>query len=969
MAGHKFDVFLSHNGSDKPAVEELAQRLRTVGLEPWLDKWNLVPGDPWQPVIEEALRDSATCAVFVGPSGLGAWQHEETRAAINRRVSLAQKGDRFRVLPVLLPGAVRGDRSKLPEFLTATTWVEFHKTLDEDAFRILERAIRGLPPGPDQPATITECPYRGLEFFDVQHAPLYFGRAAITDWLLSALRGTLSAQGPTRFLAIIGASGSGKSSLARAGLLAALKNGGIDGSADWLTTICRPGPGPLESLAKSLSETDGVKLGQGLTANLIQDLKKALLDRPNALHQTALGSLGDAQPERRLAVLVDQFEELFAVCRDDAERQAFIGNLLYAARVAQGQTVILLTMRADFYGKCASHPELAAAISEHQFLVGPLSAHELREAIERPAQLAGCEIEPGLVELLVDDVLHQPGALPLLQYGLLRMWKRPERIGRRITTDDYRAVGQLNGIIEKRVEVVFHRFTEPQQELCRRLFLRLTEPGEGTEDTKRRVPWRELTSTRSDADDVSDVVKTLADERLLTTTGGTALTTDSTVEVAHESLIRNWTRLRDWIETDRAGLRLHRRLTEAAEEWVKKNRDPGLLDHGTRLTLTSEWATKHEAELSDPEREFLAASLQRQRSELDAARQTAARFKRLSFGLAAAVLVAGGLATVAWRQTEVARENEASAKNEKRHAQQNLAMNHLSKAGFAIREHRTADALHWYFQACVHAPEGDWVSRSALGSLGARSRSLYLTLVHEGRVNAVAFSPDGRTVLTGGDDKTAQLWDARTGQARGEPLKHDGSVYAVAFSPDGQTVLTAVADFLESVIGAHLWDVRTGQARGESLTHKGIVHAVAFSPDGQMVLTGSRDKTARLWDVRTGQARCEPMRHEGGVNAVAFSPDGQIVVTASGDTARFWNVPPPAADEADPKRPHLRLSIEVRTGSELDENSGTIKWLTQAEWLKRQARLWKEFHGPCDVRTWDQASDDEKRRLRTPSKE
>ncbi len=608
MANSKrFCAFLSHNSNDKLAVEELAQRLRAKNLEPWLDKWDRVTGEAWQPASEEALHDSATCVVFVGPSGLGVWQNEEIRSAIARRMTLLQQEERFRVIPVLLPGAVRGDRAWLPDFLIATTWVEFRHTLnDETAFRNLERAIRGLPKGQDQPAHFKECPYRGLEFFDVQHAPLFFGRDAITDWLQSALRGTLSAQGPTRFLAIIGTSGSGKSSLARAGLLASLKNSGIDTSADWLITICRPGPSPLESLSDALRQTDGVIFGQGLTANLNEQMNEALRARPSTLHQITRSSLGDAQPARRLVVLVDQFEELFTVCRDDAERQAFISNLLYAARVAQGQTIVLLTMRADFYGNCATHPELAAAISEYQFLVGPLTADELREAIERPAQLAGCEFEPGLVELLVDDVQRQPGALRLLQYGLQRMWNLHR--GRQLTTADYRNFGQLNGILEQRAEEVFSEFTEQQQELCRLLFLRLTEPGEGTEDTKRRVSWHKLTGSQIDASGMSEIVRILADERLLTTGGSLSLAADSMVEVAHETLICGWQRLREWIEADRAGLRTHHRLTEAVEEWEKNHRDRGLLYDGTRLSVTREWAAKHDAELSDNERRFLRGS-------------------------------------------------------------------------------------------------------------------------------------------------------------------------------------------------------------------------------------------------------------------------------------------------------------------------------------------------------------------------
>jgi hypothetical protein len=217
----RYDVFLSHNSTDKPAVEALARRLVQAGVQPWLDTWNLIPGEPFQEAIEEALDRCATCTIFVGPSGTGPWQNEEMRAAIQRRVEERRAGERpFRVIPVLLPGAERGERSRLPSFLVATTWVEFRRTLDdEEPFHRLVCGIRGLAPGPapGEAAYEGECPYRGLRFFDMQHAPFFFGREALTEWLLNELRGD------NRFLAIVGPSGSGKSSLARAGLVAALE--------------------------------------------------------------------------------------------------------------------------------------------------------------------------------------------------------------------------------------------------------------------------------------------------------------------------------------------------------------------------------------------------------------------------------------------------------------------------------------------------------------------------------------------------------------------------------------------------------------------------------------------------------------------------------------------------------------------------------------------------------------------------
>jgi hypothetical protein len=348
-----FHVFLSHSSADKPVVEELARRLANEGIQAWLDKWHLIPGNPWQPDIEKALAESETCAVFVGPSGFGPWQNEEMRAAIDRRVR--DNGRRFRVIPVLLPGAKRAERSSLPTFLAATTWVEFPDSLeDPDAFHRLVCGIRGRQPGADAGQALYEgqCPYRGLRVFDVDDAPFFFGREALVQWLLNELRPATEGQPVNRFLAVVGASGSGKSSVARAGLVAALKRDAIPGSARWPVAIFRPGLDPLESLAVALSRAANVAQGTPALAELIEEFQK----NEKTLHLIARQSLPENAPDLRLVILVDQLEGIFTLCRKDELREALIRNLLYAAKVTQGQTLVILTMRADFLrevrGKC-----------------------------------------------------------------------------------------------------------------------------------------------------------------------------------------------------------------------------------------------------------------------------------------------------------------------------------------------------------------------------------------------------------------------------------------------------------------------------------------------------------------------------------------------------------------------------------------------------------------------------------------
>ena len=603
----RYDVLLSYSNTDKAAVEDLAHRLVREGIRAWLDKWNLTPDEPQQRATEEVLEHCATCAIFVGPSGTGAWQSEEMRAAIERQLR-ARQGC-FRVIAVLLPDAERGKRSRLPSFLATTTWVEFRHTLDDrEAFHQLLCSIQGIEPGlgPSRATYAGECPYRGLQYFDVEHTPFFSGREVETGWLLNEVRTPASARREgSRFLAIIGPSGSGKSSLARAGLISALKQGKIDGSAEWPIIICQPGNDPLESLAIALSSFTSV--AQPFSA--VRDLIECFHNDQRTLHLATRLALRDGPSERRLVLLLDQFEEVFTLCRHESLRQALIDNLIYASNIAGGQTLVLLTLRADFYSKCAAYPTLAAALADHQVLVGPMSEGELRQAIERPAQLTSCEFEPGLVEVLLRDVQNQPGSLPLLQDALLVLWQ--QRDGQRLAHAAYEAIGRIEGALERRAESVYNQFTETEKDICRQIFLRLTQPGEGTEDTKRRVPLRELVPVEGKHETIEAVVQTLsgADARLITVGVGEELKGEQFVEVAHEALIQSWSRFQEWIEEDREALRIHRRLTEAANEWQDSGRDESFLYHGMRLTGAEEWVRTHAGDLNSLERDFLRASL------------------------------------------------------------------------------------------------------------------------------------------------------------------------------------------------------------------------------------------------------------------------------------------------------------------------------------------------------------------------
>jgi formylglycine-generating enzyme required for sulfatase activity len=716
----------------------------------------------------------------------------------------SKQGDRqFRTIPILLPNATRGDRAKLPRFLTAYTWVEFHRSIEDPlAMERLTKAIRGEAPGAGFKLPVGESPYRGIEFFDLQHANRFFGRETLTDWLLSRLRGTVSKDGPTRFLAIVGASGSGKSSLARAGLLAKLQaSEEVPGSPTWTQVILRPENRPLESLATALvkklePETEG-KIAR---SNTIENLMGSLLESPTKLHMVAQALIPENDPNWRLVVFVDQFEELFTLNVANApsapgeprrlvlspDRIAFVQNLLRAAMIPNGRTIVILTMRADFYGKCASFPELSDAVSAFQELVGPMTPDELRRAIESPALLSGMEIESGLVDLLVEEVSGQSGALPLLQFALEELWtKSRERGFRKLTAAAYRELGGWKGGLSRRANAVLDKFRNtPDEKLCRELFLRLVQPGEGTEDTKRLVRWEELQDADpSQAEALEHVVRTLADERLITT--GTAESSDeksgrrlaagATVEVIHEALIRDWVELRGWLDADREGLRTHRQLTEAANEWVKsaansRQRDPSLLYTGSRLAAARELSARGTVTLNAQEAEFVSAST----------RAIRAKKRRAVAGWVGTLTVIGLLAAVG-TIVAIQQRDGAVARNDVEKTVENLASAEPAELSKIIKKlAQTPDLAATFLQQRRDSLKGETPEekRQQLHyqlALVGRDKSLVAPLLEELLNNKIAYiGPISEQLRPYAGEMTEKLWGIlRNDQAIDKhPAKH-----------------------------------------------------------------------------------------------------------------------------------------------------------------------------------------------------
>ncbi|HEU0235241.1 MAG TPA: LuxR C-terminal-related transcriptional regulator [Candidatus Limnocylindrales bacterium] len=457
------------------------------------------------------------------------------------------------------------------------------------------------------------CPFKGLASFDVADARFFFGRERVVAELVAGLAGST-------FVGVVGASGSGKSSVVRAGLVPALIDGVLPGSGGWSVAMLRPGATP--------------------SANLRRAVAAAL--RRGGVEQAAdadFEGLLDALPAgERLVVVVDQFEEAFTLCPDEADRSAFLRSIASLARDPESRTLVVIAVRADYYGRCAEDRDLADLLGAGHVLLGPLGTDELARAIDLPARAAGLRVEPSLTAALIGAVGREPGALPFLSTTLLDLWQR--RDGRTLRLEAYERLGGVSASVARLAEAAVERLSPEHLAIARGILLRLV--GRGDDGMLVRRPAARSTLDAERDPDVSAVLAALTDGRLVTAD-------DGTIEIAHEVLLRAWPRLRAWLEEDADGRRLHDHLARAATEWEAAGEDPAELFRGARLTATLEWADAHDAELNDRERRFLAAG--KAVGERDVARQRATN-RRLRLLLAGAgtllaVALAAGLVALA----------------------------------------------------------------------------------------------------------------------------------------------------------------------------------------------------------------------------------------------------------------------------------------------------------------------------------
>ncbi len=802
-----------------------------------------------------------------------------------------------------------------------------------------------LPPTSFEPIAIVN-PYKGLHPFEEADAPDFFGREALTQQLLARLGegGDLN-----RFLAIIGPSGSGKSSVVGAGLIPALRRGGLPNSENWFIVETLPGAHPLEELEAALLRI-AVNPPVSLLSQIRED-KRGLLRAIQRSLPTDNGRPGDST---ELVLVLDQFEEVFTLVEDESERALLLDAIAEAVLAERSRVRVIVTLRADFIDKPLRYMDFGELMQRRSEFVLPLTPDEMERAIAGPADRVGLKLEGGLVESITGDVIDQPGGLPLLQYALTELFER--RTDHALTKAAYQSIGGVRGALGRRAEEVYQSLDESQQATARQIFLRLVTLGEGVEDTRRRVLLTELEalndgSIQSPKSKIQNVLDAFGKARLLSFDRDLQ-TRGPTVEVAHEALLREWPRLREWLSESRSDVRLQRLLANEVAEWLSADREDSFLLHGSRLQQFEDWAKTTSMALTNDERAYLEASLdERERQRLAEEQRRARevklehRAKRVLQGLVAvaviAAIISGALALIAANREQEAQVQKQEALRQASIGLAAQALNELQgtspergvllalealenypytpqaesalakavESGAIYRDYEShAGTANIQWEQGVWSPDGRLfaaVSKGTLGPLGVvwdtstgEPTSTFKSPRYANETACVMvdldWSPGSDRLITVNGSSYAEacpdiqpptIWSAKTGDAI-----RAFAVYTDATSADWSN------DELSIAIGdeqgtTKIWTVADGALRLTLPGYIGKVNDVAFSPSAGQLATASVDGTARVWDLTSGRVITVLANHGGSVTGIAWSPDGLHLATSSQDgLARIWEV-------------------------------------------------------------------------------
>lgn len=699
------------------------------------------------------------------------------------------------------------------------------------------------------------CPYKGLDVFDEEDAGLFFGRERLVQDLVSRVN-------ESRTVFITGPSGSGKSSLVRAGLIHALKQGviGESKSERWLYATIKPGRDPFEALKNAFSRLKSPELGNYFHQNI---------SKPDVLNECAEAALSERK-DQRLVLFVDQFEEIFTQVNREEERAILLDLLTNAATIENGRVILLFAMRSDFVSNCATYPNLNALLNQQFVQIGAMQPDELVSAIAQPALRVGLRIEPDLIAQIINDMQGEPGALPLMQFALKDLFDAQREKGGIIalTLTDYIQRGGIRRSLERHADRTFAELNTQEQELARTIFSGLIEIGRGTQNTKRTALFDELVPATAKPREVEAIVQKLADARLITTDEQAG---KDTVTISHEKLIEAWPWLKKLVNENRDVIALQNEITSDAKEWDEQGRDLSYLYRGARLTNVREQLELKKLVLSELARDFFEAGLKAHRDELEAARQTAFQLRRRAIYLTGALIaavIAVGIAVFfglqSRQQADISRAGELAAL-----ANANLNLDPELSLHLAMRSIEYSYTL-----------QGEDALRRAL-----LAPPVQVTLQgHSGAVYSVGYAHDGKRLITASEDGTARIWDAVTGQELKIFRGHNGAVNYAVFSPNDRFIATAGADNV-----AIIWDIETGEQLCNS-QHEKAVNSITFSPDGKNFATASDDKTVRVWQVATCDEVSLLDHNTAAVRSVTYSPNGRFIATGGYDgNAYVWD--------------------------------------------------------------------------------